>query len=187
MTMAKIPPKLRRYFDHWRSAWESHWSGVRNGEPVARTDRPVYSPTREQVLEAARGLAMRSDDSRLTPDVIRLACHVVAIGEPVSSKRLTAPQMDRVVAVFDLLSGRNELAAQMRVDSSKGSPDRTRLLFAIGQVGLDDAYKAAICRDRFGSASWTGLEVPQLTQLLITLRNRERARARRNIPQEAAA
>lgn len=197
----------RRYFRFWRDAWAAHWSGVRGGEPIARPDRPE-SPVRDEVVAMAGRLA---GNGPLTPDLLRHACHVLALGRDVRSVKMTNKEQDLVVSLFERLAeaGR-ELAGQLRLDDRareldrrtsvrngrteadggsapwqvrRPDADRKRVLWSLEHSGYAEPAIAAISRDKFGTAAWRGLEDRALYQLLITVK---RAAARQRVRQSAA-
>lgn len=190
------------YLREWSAAFRVHWSGSTKGEAVGRPNRPAC-PMRDQVIATARKLAVGREDGRLSPDLLRRACHVVAIGRDVSSYALRNKQIDQVVAVFRVMAGSGDLAAQMRIDAAEverarmlqaaraadasatpaqAAPqplpdaDRTRTLHGLRATGLPPAYIRELSRDRFGTESWESLPADKLLQLYITCKARAVAR-----------
>ena len=179
----------RWYLREWGAAFSAHWSGVRGGEVVARTGRPENHPLREQVLAVARRM-LGARGGKLNADVIRHACHVVALGKDIGSMRFTNKQIDQVVAIFRQLAGVNLSALMMttqaesekaRISAAKAakasSPDaptplpdadRARLIWALDHIDLPPAYLAELARDGFGTANWRSLPTEQLQKLRIT-------------------
>ena len=153
-------------------------------------------------MAAAGRLAMTREDGRISADLIRRACHLVATGKDLSSWNLSNKQIDQVVAVFRVLGQVQDIAAQMQLDAAEierarliqagraqdlGHPeeaptalpesDRKRLLFGIGKLDLAPAYIREIARDKFGTDNWEYLPTAQLTQLFITCKMRATARS----------
>lgn len=159
----------RLYLREWGKAWKAHWSGVRKGEPLARPDRKP-SAMRDRVLQAAGMLAMR-DESPLTAETIRHACHVVALGKDCGSWALRNKELDRVLAVFRLLANDANLGAQLRLDNPEIGA-RERMMHSIRNVDMGPAYVASISRDKFGTENWQSLDATRMQQLLMTIKAR---------------
>ena len=191
----------RWYLREWSSAFRVHWCGSKGGEALARPNRPACA-MRERVIAEARKLAATREDGRMSADLLRRACHVVATGKDLSSYALANKQIDQVVAVFRVLARDRDVVAQMRVDAadverarlaqagraadagqaiapSVAAPDadRNRMIYSISHSDLSAAYIAELARDKFGTAEWKGLPDEKLRQLLITVKCRAAARA----------
>jgi hypothetical protein len=168
----------RVYWPAWGAAFRACWqtdrgtvSGLKLREEPADASLPGPREV-ESIAERLRGC------SRLTADHLRHACHVRALGRDKSATTLTAQEMDRVVVLFDLLANPLSIDAVNRWCN----PDldaRRRLEWRVNNSGMTPAYVATVCRDRFGSANWKGLTTAQLRQLVVTLDQRARARARK--------
>lgn len=114
----------------------------------------------------------------IVADDLRYACHKVALGQVVSSKRLTNSQLDRVLAVFRHMADPDDIAAVMDMQN----PDlaaRRRLEWAVNGFGLGDAYVQKVCSAKFGTVNWKALDTRQLSDLVKTLSQRSRAKADR--------
>ncbi|MFO1458250.1 MAG: hypothetical protein U1G08_02505 [Verrucomicrobiota bacterium] len=144
---------------------------------LPRPDAPANPQADEVMAIATRHAARRQ--ALVSPDDLRHACHVVALGKDRSSYDLTNWQMDRVVALFELLADNENISAQVRWANEDLDAVR-RLEWAIKNVGFPEAYIAAISHGKFGSRAWKALRPDQLRQLLITLKGR--AAARRHSP-----
>lgn len=196
--------KQRRwYLREWNAAWRAHWGCVRKGEPVTNPRRPQHHPLRDQVIGTAQRMALRRPDCRLTADLLRRACHVVAIGRDCSSYELKNKQLDQVVAVFRVLAGINDLAGQMRLEArdretvrrssakdafepgcgadapwvaARPDADPTRLKWRIEHLDYPPAAVGQICEDTYGTKNWRSLPEKEMHQLLITLLARSAAR-----------
>lgn len=176
-----------RYLRHWATAFRAHWSGVRDGQPLARAGRPP-SELRDEIVAIAGRIA---GPTSLSTDHLRHACHVRALGREKSSKRLTNKEQDLVVALFDRLAEAGaELGGQMRLDQrdrelarrESDSPrppawnvrrpdaDRKRVLWSLEHSPYPEPAIAAIARDRFGTANWRSLDDAALYQLLLTVK-----------------
>ncbi len=188
------PAQHKRYLRYWNAAWRAHWTGVRHGEPLARPDRGPSS-IRDQVVGVAGSLAGQTG-GRLTPDLLRHACHIIALGRNPSSKSLTNKQQDLVIAIFQRLAeGQEELAGQIRTDQretevhrratagtdwQKARPDadRARVLVGIERSGYPLPAIERISADSYGTTNWRGLPDEQLLQLAITIKARVETRRR---------
>lgn len=190
----------RWYLREWSQAFRSHWAGVVNGEAVTRPGRPEC-PMRARVLEAAGRLAATRQDGRLSPDLIRRACHLVGCGKDVSSWNLSNKQIDQVVAVFRVLSQVRDVAAQMQIDAAEierarlvqagratdagqlpapgqtlPDADRTRVQWSIQHTDLPPGYVEKVSQDMFGTANWRSLPTVDLHKLMITAKVRAASR-----------
>lgn len=117
------PAQHKRYLRYWNAAWRAHWTGVRQGEPLARPDRRP-SVIRDQVVSVAGSLAGKTG-GRLTPDLLRHACHIIALGRNPSSRSLTNKEQDLVIGIFQRLAeGMEELSGQMRTDQREAEITR---------------------------------------------------------------
>ncbi len=195
----------RWYLREWSAAFAAHWCGSRGGEALVRPGRPI-SRFRDEVVVTARKLSMRMEDGRLSADLLRKACHVLAIGRSVSSLELTNKQLDLVVAVFRRLAEDGaELNGQMRIDKrareiarqdsaaeqeaadGKAAPwtatqpdaDRKRVTWSIEHSGYPVEALRTICRDRFGTSEWRTLTDRDLYLLMITIKSRAAVHADR--------
>lgn len=191
----------RWYLREWSAAYRVHWSGTKGGEAVTRAGRPPC-PMRDRIVHTAQRMAIGREDGRLSPDLLRRACHVIATGNDCSSWALRNKQIDQVIAVFRVLARHRDVAAQMRIDATEierarlmqagrvadaGSPlpaaqaipdaDRKRTLWSIAHSDLPAAYVEEISRDKFGTGNWQSLPDASLQQLLITVKCRSAARA----------
>lgn len=177
-------PQHAKYMKEWSRAYRTHWAGVRNGEVLSRPGRPD-SALREEILAIARREAAADPvDGRLTPDRLRHACHIHALGRNISSWDLTNRQWDKVVAVFRLLNDPANIGADIAVSDHQAHPmrpDRKRVAFALQKLDLPDAYIGEISRDKFGSSNWRQLTEVQLQQLLITCKARALSRRASNL------
>ena len=111
-----------------------------------------------------------------TADDLRHAGHIIAAGRDVSHPDLTAPQFDKLVALWKLLIEPTDLDAALALsDPDIGA--RKRLVWRIGKAA-PHAYIDRICRDRFGddysAPFWEDLPVNCLKILAHTLRERTR-------------
>ena len=116
---------------------------------------------------AASGLSSAAEK-----EALRRTIHLRAFGGPKSAKEINhLKDFDQFKATCLALLQPDDLGAQM----SQAEMPTTRLVFACRQRA-EEAYIVAICRDRFGTADWTGLSVEKLTQLRNTLEARMAAK-----------
>jgi hypothetical protein len=186
------------YFILWSKAWRAHWTGEKGGEILSRPDRPALSEMREQVLGFARRMAARNG-SGITADMVRHACHVVAIGKDLGHRMMTHKQVTQVLAVFRQLAG-IDLSAMATTEAGAAETSRYRsartaraadpsaplpyplaareaALAGIERLGFSDDYIGRITGDRWKTANWRSLDSTRLTQLLMTLKARSTVRA----------
>jgi len=166
----------RFYFPAWNRALKARWVRDR-GTILRRADSPA-NELADQVESVAAARAARRQ-GMMTAEDLRHACHVVALGRDLSSKDLTNTQVDRVVALFELLQDRDNLSAQMRWDSPAADA-RRRLEWAVEHSGFPEAYVRHVASAKFSTAAWESLPDHQLRQLVMTLKNRARARNSNN-------
>lgn len=169
MTQAQ---STRFYFPAWNRAFTARWRRDR-GTILPREGAPV-NELAEQVETMARARAARRS-APCSADDLRHACHVGAFGRDISSKDLTNAQVDRVVALFELLADPDNLSAQMRW----AAPDRDarrRLEWSVQHSGFPEAYVLHICSSKFSSRNWRALTDTQLRQLIVTLKSRAKTR-----------
>ena len=101
-------------------------------------------------------------------EVLRHACHVVALGRQKSSKLLTNAELDRVSLVFKLIINGDDLAARIAWEQ----PDQgqiKRLTWSIKNTA-PEALIVHVCKDKFSRADWWNLGTTELRQLLMTLK-----------------
>lgn len=190
-------PQLRFYLREWDAAWKAHWAGIRNGEALARRDRPAVHPLRDQVVAMAQRL-LATRGGQLNADVLRHACHVLAFGRDISAMKLSNKQLDQVLAIFRQLAGVNLAAmvsteqasreqsrvadarARRKIDPEAPAPmpdaDRTRLIWSLSHLDLPPGYLETLARDAYGTAAWRTLPTASLHKLRITAGCRSVAR-----------
>lgn len=169
----------RFYFPAWNRAFAARWVRDR-GTVLPRPEAPANA-LGDQVQAAADARAGRYRRNA-TADDLRHACHVIALGRDLSSHDLTNAQVDRVVALFDLLADPDNLAARMRWDSP-AEDARRRMEWSVRHSGFPEAYIRHVSRGKFSTGDWESLADWQLRQLVMTLKNRARTRI---IPQGIA-
>ena len=179
------------YLREWQAAWKAHWSGTRDGEALARRDRPEHCPIRDRVVAMAQRLIVtRGHGLKLNSDTLRHACHVIAFGRDLSSMKMTNKQLDQVISIFRQLAGvdlgamvateqaiqeRNRIAdgrARQAIDPDAPTPlpdaDRKRLIYALSHIDLPSGYLETLARDAHGTSDWRTLPTSALHKLRIT-------------------
>jgi hypothetical protein len=168
--------RARYYFPAWNAAAKIHGWTVHQVHSVHRQDTFGAAET-NQIYQDIWHLAeehARLNDRPLHPDDFRYACHFVVTGRYRSSNDLTNAQVERVVALFRLLTDLDDLGAML----AWNSPDqarRKRMLWWI-RHNCVESYVVEICRSKFGPDDPAALNDAQLTQLHMTLKNRPAAR-----------
>jgi hypothetical protein len=176
------------YFKLWQKVAQAHdWIMVQRrllGRREEKFGREESSRLYNAIWDAAEILAQNNHRS-VTADDLRHACHLVAIFPqkaaskqklaPISSKDISNKQLDRVIALFRVLINPNDIAASIAwSDPSVG--EKQRLIYVIKNAA-PLAYIDSICRDKFGllytSPFYEDLELNELRQLAMTLRNRQ--------------
>ena len=120
-----------------------------------------------------KALTELGDFSKADADAERHAIHFDALGQQKSSKDLKNADIDRIFDAFSKIlvlldgPGDHDRAARQPV---------ARLIWAIDQLGLDEPYIQAICRDsEFKTSAWRALDERQLTRFRYTLTRASRA------------
>jgi hypothetical protein len=103
---------------------------------------------------------------RADPAADRHALHVAALGQDKSSKRLSNPEFDLVLAEFWRISHPDSVNLQMR----QATMARTRALHTVRSFPA--IYVQRLCADRFGSRDPEHLSDADLATLSMTLNNR---------------
>lgn len=180
------PNQQRRlYFPAWQDAARKRGWVLIERRLLADLDAPHWLPPEHPLSELlpeihahARTLATAAGRA-VKPDDLRHACHRAALGHDRSSKQLTNPETDRVVALFRLIADPENLA-YLTAWAEPEIAQRRRYVAACRHLA-EDAYILAIARDKFGPGDfeppfWEGLRLPHLAQLLLTLRHRPAGR-----------
>lgn len=120
-----------------------------------------------------KALTELGDFSSADADAERHTIHRDALGRDKSSKDLTNADLDKILDAFDDI---------LVIFDGPGDHNRTergpkaRLVWAIDQLGLDEAYLQAICLDsEFKTTAWRDLGVAQLTRFRFTCTRAARA------------
>lgn len=137
------------------------------------------SPELNQTLAAIYQLAQLSASSAGRPiiaDDLRHACSRVAGSRHASSRAYTNADFDRVLALLRMLGNPTNLNNQIAAQNPGEAGERRRHIHLITQA--DAPYWQSISRDKFGHAEIDRLNLSQLRQLSLTIRNRSNARHR---------
>lgn len=155
--------RIRFYLPAWTAAWKRI-------QGIQAWHLELGSTLAAQLLHQVLDVAAKRPET-VRADAVRHACHVVALGSDISSKRMTARQADRCVALFNILADPDDLIATNRW-LHPDAADRGRLIYAIERCGLTEAYRKALARDRHGTTEWRTLDLTELRQFSITCRQR---------------
>lgn len=165
------------YFPAWgRCADANDWRMEKGRMRAERsTDRGTGATADlfAKVWSVAEQLA-GAEHRAVKPDDLRRGCHVVAIQRNKSSKDLTNNEVERVVALFRVLTDPDNLDFVMDWEH----PDRAtqRNLVAAIKRKAEEAYICKIAGDKFRGQFeypyWEDLKIWQLRQLAVTLNER---------------
>lgn len=123
-----------------------------------------------------KALVELGDFSKQDADAERHLIHERALGKPKSSKDFNkTTDVDKVFQAFD-----EYLVIFDGPKSGNRAEDqpRLRLIYAIDQLALGDAYVAKISTDQFGTPEWRGLTERKLTWLRFTCTSRAGRKAK---------
>ncbi|HOQ48170.1 MAG TPA: hypothetical protein PLH97_10995 [Verrucomicrobiota bacterium] len=173
--------KYKFYFPAWNACCQAN--GWHTSDGFATVDESRLSEEGRKVLTFARQRALMRDGVKLLAaqpvklDDLRHGAHWVALGRDKSSEDLTNAEVDRVVALFQVLTDPDDLGARLKWDAYLRGEDPgevKRLDWSIRHAA-PDAYVRTIAADKFGTRAWEHLNVNQKRQLAITLTERRRA------------
>lgn len=168
------PQRRAKYFPAWHRACDANWTTLNHRLVPVPDRRPSGTLAKVEEIAFARanklGVTPRFED-------YRHACHILALGEEKSSKDMTDLELDRVLAIFALLQDPDDLQATMDAEHPTKSQMR-RIRWSICNSPMGESYVRAVARNKFGTARWESLNETQLRQLHITLKARERSRAK---------
>jgi len=141
----------RLYFPAWNDAFRANWHRAK-GRITPRPGRPISAPGSDipdaNTVEQAATAVAAPHHRAPTADDLRHACHIIALGLDLSSKRLDNPQTTRVVTLFRLLADPEHISSVLDwLDSDR--PRREWLVRQIHATGAPQAYIHDICTRRF--------------------------------------
>jgi hypothetical protein len=157
------------------------WGPGRNTESME--DRELLA----RVLACAKQIAQREHRGPKTDD-FRRACHIVAIGANKSSLDFTNDEVERVVALFRVLT--DPLNLNWLADWADPLVAKKRNLIAAAKRKAPEAYVLAIMKDKYHTSLIEDLNIKQLQSLCFTLNKRKegwvsnRKARTRYVPQE---
>jgi len=166
---------LALYFPAWNAAAKNHgWNTKAGRAPQTRVEffgnhqvNGFYQRIWTIALE-------RSGPAReVSAEHLRHACHLVALGHDKSSHHLTNQELDRVLALFQLLADPDDFRATMAW-SNPQEEQRKRMLWWLRNKCVE-SYIVEISRQKFGTDDWESLPFESLRQLHMTLHNRAKA------------
>jgi len=163
------------YFPAWRRAWRANWI-VDRGTVKPRPGRETHEMLK-RVEQAACVSAMTFHRAPNEQDY-RYGCHLVAIGKILSCQDLDNAQINSVVRLFNLLEKLDDLARSMR-QAEPPKIDRKKVIWSIANSGFENGYICSIYLDRAGTRDWRSAPDEELHKLLITIKQRARARDKR--------
>lgn len=164
----------RIYWPLWSAVWKANWKKEGNAVIPSR-DWPAGTPG--DLVWGTAFRAARREARGVAADDLRYACHRVALGRDKSSKDLTNSELDLVAALLRVLADPDNLDAVLdHQDPSRAV--RRRLEWGISSSGFPPAYVAAVCRSKFSVSDWSTLDNARLSQLVITLTQRARSKAK---------
>lgn len=133
----------------------------------------------DRVQESAQAMAGANPP---TANHWRHACHLFALGRPVSSRDLTGTDFDQVIALFRVLLDPQDLAAQERLARPE-IQQRERYVFALRRSGFDESYIDTVARRKFPTVYappfWEDLPIELLQQLAVTVLSAGRRKAKK--------
>ena len=167
------------YFPAWNAAakacgWNKKHSASSASSAVNHSSNPLLNDLHQRICTIARERAQAAGLSGPSGQEFRHACHIVAFGRDKSSADLSNAELDRILALFRLLADPDDLGA-MLAWQSPAEGQRKRLLHFIRHECVE-SYVAEVCRQKFGTDNWQGLDTADLRQLHMTLKNRPAAR-----------
>jgi hypothetical protein len=171
-------PQDKKYWRRWAACCRcNNWKMV-NGRlhPEACLDD---SEPHRKVAAAARQLAADKAVG-ISPEILRHACHIVALGRDKSHSKFTNKDFDAVLnywgderAIRGLLIVPEDLASEIH-RSNPALKTRERQLVFLNEDCVG-AYVAAECERMFGTKDWHALADGELDRLYSHMRDRPHA------------
>lgn len=118
-------------------------------------------------------LVEMGDFSKEDADAERKLIHFRALGCEKSSKDLTNRDLDKIFKAF---AEYLVLADGPKKPTDEPDGECKRLIWAITQTGLPDAYLESIAQDQFGRPDWRNLPEDKLTKFRFTAVSRAAAK-----------
>jgi len=168
---------LRLYWPAWnRAARAQGWRLVRGrlaAPPRTLWGGPVTTSLLAEIWRLAE-LRARASHRAPTPDDLRHATHIAALGYDRSSRELLDLELDRVLAAFRLLADPDDLEAMIQWQDRRAGERRRREWWLRHRI--PPHYLREIMKDVYGHADLSRLDHDELGRLYATLRHRPGAR-----------
>jgi len=175
------PAQLKSlYFPAWNRAFRAVW--YLDSKLIQRHQSHDDNPWADQVETAGNAIA-RKAHIPLSQEHLRHGAHLVAFGRDISSKSLTNKQLDKVLALFALLTDPNDISASIAWDD-KSTHNRDRVLASL--THFPENYIRQISLDKFHRYDWTQLTTLQCVQLLMTVSQRWKTHAKEEAAHQSA-
>lgn len=169
----------KKYWRRWGAVTRAnHWrlvTGRLAPDAVLAASEPHC-----RVAAAARQLA-QAEAKGLTPDHLRHACHLVALGRDKSHRQFTNREFDSLLnwwgderAITGLLIAPDDLASHIHQDAPELKA-RERLLLGLRR-NFREGYVAKIAGDLYGTRDWQQLGDADLANLNHLLHTRPGSR-----------
>jgi hypothetical protein len=165
--------KFRFYFPAWTACCRANGWKMSQGRLLY--DASSLTDEGRKVLAFAMQRAVM-EHRPVTVDDLRHGAHIVAIGRDKSSEHLANDEVDRVVALFQVLTDPEDLGYRMKWDAyARGeNPGVVKRLDWSIRHAAPDAYVRAIAHGKFGTRAWENLTVGQKQHLAMTLAQRRK-------------
>ena len=160
------------YLPHWSACARACQWNTQAGlwGPGRNTESPADAEIIARVTAAVKQLAQKEHRGPRTDD-FRHACHIVAIGVNKSSLDFTNDEVERVVALFRVLT--DPLNLQWLADWTDPLQAKKRNLIAAAKLKAPEAYLTAVMKGKFHTSLIEDLTIKQLQSLCFTLNERK--------------
>lgn len=174
--------RTRFYFPAWSRVckacgWYMESGRFMGGRRDFFGESPEVNALYQQIWDAA-GARAAGEHRGLKPDDLRHGCHVAAFGRDKSSGGFSNQELDRVVALFGMLTNPGSLRTVQDYFFPENA-QRRRYVAGIAHCA-PKAYIESICADKFARAyrapHWEELPMWALRQLLMTVKHRHPVR-----------
>lgn len=165
--------KFKFYFPAWTACTRAN--GWRMSKGILRFDPQQLTEESSKVMTFARQRAVM-EKRPMTVDDLRHGAHWLALGKDKSSEHLTNAELDRVVALFRLLTAPEDLGARMTQDAyDRGEdPGAVQRLDYFIRTSAPDAYVRKVSLDMCHTRDWEDLAVGQKQTLARALSQRRK-------------
>jgi hypothetical protein len=173
--------RMRFYFPAWsRVSRAMGWVMVRGrlGADLAaqRSSAEEMVPTHPlrgdlpKLLDTAERLSVENHRAVIPEDLRHAANLVASNGRTGSSQQLTNNELNRAVALFDLVVDPGDVSALVRY-GCPGKSERDAIAWYLPRYGQENAVRA-IAQNAFGTADFEALDLPQLRWLMKQIKPR---------------